>query len=356
MFNPDRLELARKRSRKTSRILAEETGIQPVAISRILNGTSEPTEDQIRKFAVALNYPVSFFMRGDVDVIDTEAASFRSLTSMTARERDASLAAGSLAFEVSDWVHSAFKLPEPDVIDISYERNPANAARVLRAHWGIGERPIGNLIHFLETKGIRIFSLDENTKKVDAFSCWRNNEPFIFLNTFKTAERSRFDAAHELGHLVLHRHGGPNQRDAEFEANTFASSFLMPHADVISHINYINSLSDIIRHKKRWRVSAAALAYRLHKMGIISEWNYRTFNIQLRQNYSESEPEGIERERSHIWLSVLQELWKDGKTVDHIASSLHLPSSEVGAILFGLTSNLHRLDLTPAVGGLRVVK
>ncbi len=202
---------------------------------------------------------------------------------------------------------------------------------------------------------MRIFSLDEGTKSVDAFSCWRNSEPFIFLNTFKTAERSRFDAAHELGHLVLHKHGGPSQRDAEHEANTFASSFLMPKADIISHVSYVNTLSDIIVHKKRWRVSAAALAYRLHKMGFISEWNYRTFNIQMRQKYGASEPDGIDREKSHTWISVLQGLWREGKTIDHIASALHLPVREVRGVLFGLTSAQALNEAGSPSSGLRVV-
>lgn len=354
MFNPERFDLARKRSRKTARILAQETGIPAVTISRVINGTVEPTQEQIAKFSRALGYSEAFFRRGDIDALNTEAASFRSLTSMTARERDASLAAGSIAFEVSDWVNKLFKLPNSDLIDLGHERDPESAARILRAHWGIGERPIGNLVHFLETKGVRVFSLDEKTKKVDAFSCWRNDEPFIFLNTFKTAERSRFDAAHELGHLVLHRHGGPNQRDAEYEANAFASSFLMPKIDILSHISYINGLSDIISKKQRWRVSAAALSYRLHKLGFISEWNYRTFNIQLRQNHADSEPNGIEREKSHVWVSVLQELWKDGHTVDYIAAELDLPSREVRSIIFGLTAQAQ--ESPPSARQLKLVK
>ena len=91
------------------------------------------------------------------------------------------------------------------------------------------------MIKLLESKGVRVFSLAENTKNVDAFSCWRNDVPYIFLNTFKSADRSRLDAAHELAHLVLHRHGGPRQgREAEIEANSFASSFLMPSRHQIS--------------------------------------------------------------------------------------------------------------------------
>ena len=55
------------------------------------------------------------------------------------------------------------------------------------------------MLHVLEAKGVRVFSLAENTRNVDAFSSWREERPFVFLNMQKTAERSRFDAAHELG-------------------------------------------------------------------------------------------------------------------------------------------------------------
>jgi Zn-dependent peptidase ImmA (M78 family) len=97
-----------------------------------------------------------------------------------------------------------------------------------------------------------VFSLAENTKNVDAFSCWRNGEPYVFLNTFKTTERSRFDAAHELGHLVLHKHGGPKQgRSAEHEAHLFAASFLMPEDDVLATIPYVVGLDGIVRSKGR---------------------------------------------------------------------------------------------------------
>ncbi|WP_376773772.1 ImmA/IrrE family metallo-endopeptidase [Rhizobium mongolense] len=75
-------------------------------------------------------------------------------------------------------------------------------------------RAAQNMVHLL----VRVFSLVENTRTVDAFSVWRGIRPFVFLNTIKTSEHGRFDAAHELGHLVLPRHGGPSGRRAEDEA------------------------------------------------------------------------------------------------------------------------------------------
>ena len=335
MFNIDRLELARKRRRYTAKVLAEHAGIAPVTYSRIVNRQQAPDDATIVALVDALGYPREFFDQDDFDPIDKSAASFRSLTGMTARERDAALAAGSLAFEVMDWVQSRFTLPEPDILDLGHERDPSSAARMLRQHWAMGEKPVAHMIKLLESKGVRVFSLAEDTKNVDAFSCWRGYEPFVFLNTYKSSERSRFDAAHELGHLVLHRHGAPQGREAEAEANTFASAFLMPQADLLSTIPYVSSVDQIVRAKKRWGVAAVALAYRLNKLGLMTEWQY----IQVNRQYRSSEPVGIDPERSVIWQMVLTDLWKEGLSRSHIAKELLIPDSELESLLFGLVGS-----------------
>lgn len=338
MFNPQRLELARKRRRLTATILAARAQIAPVTLSRIVNGKQTPDEETTGRLVATLGYPREFFFGGEIDPIDVSAASFRSLKAMTAPERDAAIAAGSLAYLLNDWVKAEFNLPATEILDLENETDPAAAARALRQYWAIGEKPIGNMIKLLETKGIRVFSLAENTRNVDAFSCWRNDEPYIFLNTFKSSERSRFDAAHELGHLILHRHGGPKQgRNAEVEANAFASAFLMPHADVQATVPYVAALSDIIRAKARWGVSVMALTYTLHKMNTISDWQYRTFCIQLKRTYGNNEPNGLPPERSSVWQMVLTELWRDGISRNHIAAQLHMPHDEMENLLFGLT-------------------
>jgi len=338
MFNVKRLELARKRRRYTAKILAERAQIAPVTLSRIVNGTQNPDEETIERLVRALRYPKDFFFLDDIDPIDVTTASFRSLKSMTARERDAALSAGELAYELADWTRQQFNLPSADLLNLGSESDPARAARTMRQHWSIGERPIGNMVKLLETKGVRVFSLAEDTKNVDAFSCWRNGEPYVFLNTFKSTERSRFDAAHELGHLVLHKHGGPKQgRSAEHEANLFAASFLMPKDDVISAIPFVTGLDKIVKAKARWGVSVAALAYRLHKLNILTDWQYRTFCIQVNRQYGTTEPEGLPPERSSVWQMVLTELWREGITKNHIASQLNIPPEELEDLLFGLT-------------------
>lgn len=341
-FNPSRLSLAKRRRRLTGKALAELTGLTPVTISRLETAHNEPEPETVDALAKALGFPRAFFFGDDIDGFEPDAASFRSLTAMSAKEREAAFAAGALAVLLADWVSERFNLPTPDLVDLSQERCPEAAARILRQHWALGEQPVGNLIKLLEAKGIRVFSLYEDTKNVDAFSCWRNDVPFVFLNTFKSSEHSRFDAAHELGHLVLHKHGGPQQgRDAEQEANRFASSFLMPSADVLAKIPRLPPIEQLIKAKKRWRVSLAALGYRLHKLGVMTDWQYRTFCIQLnKRGYRTNEPEPIEREESVIWRKVFSDLWSDKVTKAEVADALLLPLEELENLVFGLVGPL----------------
>lgn len=339
MFNPQRLILARKRRKMTARALAGAIGVSPITISRLENGANEPEDETVEALARSLEFPRGFFFAEDVDELPAEAASFRSLSSMTARERDAALSAGVIAYLLSDWVAERFNLPPTDVPELRGDVTPEQAAQVVRANWGLGEQPVSSMIKLLESKGVRVFSLFEDTKNVDAFSCWRRDLPFVFLNTFKSTERSRFDAAHELGHLVLHRHGAPqDSRQAESEADRFASAFLMPMDDVMSRIRYVTDLESLIQAKKRWGVSVAALNYRLHKLRIVSDWQNRSLNIEMSsRGFRRSEPDGLPPETSALWPQVFTSLWRERVTREQIAAELNVSVGELNTILYRLT-------------------
>lgn len=339
-FNAERLVLARRRRRHSAKTLADLVGVTPVTLSRWENSKTEPEIDVVDKLAAALNFPPAFFYGNSCATPDTETASFRSLKAMSASEREAALAAGAFAYLLADWIADRFDLPEHDLLDLSAESDPEAAAGALRQHWGLGLAPVPDMVRLLEAKGVKLFTLAENTKNVDAFSCWRDETPFAFLNTFKSTEHSRFDAAHELGHLVMHKHGGPGGRDAEHEANRFASAFLMPADDVRARVRQVYSLSDLIPAKKRWGVSVAALAYRLNKLGILSEWQYRGFCIEMsRLGYRTAEPDGLPPEQSQLWQKVFRSLWADRITRDDIARDLALPATEIDNLVFGLTGS-----------------
>ena len=215
----------------------------------------------------------------------------------------------------------------------------------VRSEWGLGERPISNAIHLLESHGVRVFSLVEECRELDAFSFWRGPVPHVFLNTIKSTEHSRMDASHELGHLVLHWKDGARGRAAEREADAFASAFLMPRGDLIASAPRSGRLRDIIRAKRRWNVSAAALIYRMNKVeGMLSDWHYRSLFVEIsRKGYRTSEPQPSPPETSQVLEKVFKALREDGMTKEDIARELALPLDELEKMVFGLV-------LLPVVG------
>ncbi len=214
--------------------------------------------------------------------------------------------------------------------------NPEEAAEIVRAEWGLGTKSIKNMVQLLELHGVRVFSLDEQGRSVDAFSFWREERPYVMLNTQKSAEHSRFDAAHELGHLVLHREG-ERGRDAEHEANQFASAFLMPRSAVLAAGLAHVTLPTLVSRKSEWKVSVVALIYRLHAIGILSDWQYRSLYIEAsKKGYRSQEPRPAERETSQVLDKVLDHLRSQGVSRREIARSLNLELEDLDRLVFGL--------------------
>lgn len=342
MFNCTKLALARKRRQLTKKELAERSGITAVTLTRLETGkTTEPSLDTLESLAKTLRYPVDFFFGEDYDQLTTDAASFRSLSTMSAAQRDAALAAGQIAFDLTKWVNQRFELPKPDLPDLR-EDDAISAADSVRNYWGIGAKPIPKLLKMFEAKGIRVFTLAENNKNVDAFSCWKDGYPYIFLNTYKSAERTRFDAAHELGHLLMHRHTPAGYEDGEKEADMFAAAFLIPKEDLINHMPRVHSVKQLIEKKERWGVSVAALARTAFSNGLVSDWHYRDLCKQISMlGYRTSEPNERAPEKSAVWQKILELLWKDGITRTSIANELHLPEDEIEALIGPLVNITH---------------
>jgi len=342
-FNPTRLRLARKRRGFTQTAFARRMELDRRSVTAFESGEFPPSERTIEKIAAVLEFPREFFFGDDLDEPLPQVASFRSLSKMSAITRDMALAEGAIALHLSGWLEREFKLPKPAIPDLSREINPDStpeaAAATLRQLWGLGERPIKSMVHLLESKGVRIFALSTPSLAVDAFAMWRESTPLIFLNTQKSSERSRFDTAHELGHLVLHRHVEPQGEPSEREANDFASALLMPRASMFAYEWKTPTLTTLIKVKKHWGVSLAALAYRLHALGLLSDWHYRQLYVEMnKRGYKESEPDSAPRESSLVFRKVFEELRGEGSGKADIARSLAIPMADLDNLILGLVT------------------
>jgi Zn-dependent peptidase ImmA (M78 family)/DNA-binding XRE family transcriptional regulator len=337
VLTPTRLTLARKRRGMTLSRLEKATGITTRSLSAYENGHQQPSPQHVEMLASALAVPIPFLTATEVDEIPVDAISFRALSKMTASQRDAARSAARLAIMINDWIEDRFRLPALDLPTLP-GHNPESAAERVRARWGLGESPISNMIHLLEAHGVRVFSLAEECVEVDAFSFYWKGTPFIFLNTLKSGERGRFDAAHECAHLVLDsEHVIPHGPEAEQRANSFASAFLMPQASVFAQRLHNAAVDRILAGKQVFSVSAMSLNKRLYELSLITDWGYRSNAKNLaRLGYRRTEPDGIPRESSQLLTKVFASLRADGVTAADIASDLNLTVDEINNHVFGL--------------------
>jgi hypothetical protein len=81
-----------------------------------------------------------------------------------------------------------------------------------------------------------------------------------------------------------------------------------------------------------------AMAYRLHHLRIVSEWQYKTLCIELgKRGYRSGEPVGIERETSIVWKKVLSHLWSERVSKNEIANELFIPLDELEGLIWELS-------------------
>lgn len=340
-FTPERLSFARNRVGLTRSRLARDAGVSPRSVANYEDGTSSPGPGTVEALAKALDVPPAFFYGPPPVDVTVGAVSFRALTKMSAIRRDSALASGSLAIELNGWLEQRLHMPAPDVP--TYETSasdPVNAAQRLRYAWDMGFAKIPNMVHLLEARGVRVFSLPEHLIEVDAFSFWWRGVPYVILNPHKSAERGRFDAAHELGHLVMHsEYDLPRGREREFEANRFAAAFLMPEQDVLSRRLRNAGPARVLEEKARWGVAAMALTHRLHELGLTSDWVYATTCRRLSQmGYRRGEPDtvGAPRETSLVLEKAFAALRERGIGHVDVAGELRVHPSTLRDLIFGL--------------------
>src|SRR6185503_18587704 len=147
----------------------------------------------------------------------------------------------------------------------------------LRQAWDLPQGPIPNVVRLLEARGAVAIAVGVFDKRLDAFSLRGRTRPVVVLCSDQgSAARRRFDAAHELAHLVLHDEPSEPNHWQEAQAHRFASSFLMPSEQVEPWLPRKSHELELLEEGSRiWGTSMQALLFRARDIGTLSEDSYR---------------------------------------------------------------------------------
>ncbi|CAN5720347.1 hypothetical protein BH24ACT5_BH24ACT5_23430 [soil metagenome] len=243
-----------------------------------------------------------------------------------------------MTVEVASWIAERFQLEQPGLPDDLAGAEPTIAAAALRERWSLGLNPAPNLIQLAELMGVRVFALAVNARTLDAFSFWADDTPYVLLNARGTAERRRWDIAHELGHLLMHAgfHHVPSDRGREDEADAFAAALLLPAEGIRRDAIRPTRLDEFRTYKLRWKVSALALIRRMHQLGYLTEWQYRNLAIEASKANLRRAEDDIAAEQSPVLGSVLSELRQRRLGPRTIANDLSLRLGDVRAMFRSL--------------------
>ncbi len=287
-FNGEQLKKARVYRGYTVGELAELSGYQRQTISMYENGKSTPIDiSVIMNLSRVLNFPPQFFTDQSVK-LSSGSTYFRALLTTNKKYRNQQEQKMEFVAALYSFIQEYVDFPELNLPEIPCDVSPEEAAGILRKHWGLGDRPISNLIYTVEENGIIVTSFKTETDDVDAFSKMIEIEGeqryFIGYSSNKTsAARIHFDVAHELGHICLHGWSEDVEslskeefKEREEQAHRFAAAFLLPELtfrrDVIAgpySLPYYKQL------KQKWKVSMAAMIRRAYTLNIISADDYQ---------------------------------------------------------------------------------
>lgn len=209
-FQPARLVLARTLRGFQQNQLAEDVGVSATAISQFESGANAPSEETIERLALRLACLPDYFTR-PLHVRGAGEPFFRSRRSAPKRERTRArsyaIALAEVATLLEEFVElPAMTLPDPDppLPDTAPLGEVESAAARFRLIVGMPPGPVPNVTRLLEARGALVMAVGD-FDRVDAFSLRIRPRPVVVLCSDRgSSGRRRFDAAHELGHLLLH--------------------------------------------------------------------------------------------------------------------------------------------------------
>jgi len=346
-----RLREAREARGLTATWLADILGVSRAAVSQYETGKTSPSITVMERIALVLDLPPRFFLnREPKDDVAATPVFYRSMSAATKTARVRAERRYAWLRRIVAWLaqHVQFarvSFPESDIPQ-EPERITASdiedLADLVRDRWGTTTGPLPSVVGLLEEHGAVVARVELGAATLDAFSEWNSSDdtPYFVLNSDKESSvRSRYDASHELGHMMLHRRIRPEVlrnpttfRLVENQAHRFASAFLMPEQEFADDISLV-TMEALISLKTKWQVSIAAMIKRAQDLNLITPDRAERLWINLsRRGWRRREPldDCLEAEEPSFLRRAFDLLLdRGGITPAQIEAHLNLRSQDI---------------------------
>lgn len=345
-FEPGRLIQALSARGLSQVALASMIGVSPATVSKWKNGQQSPEAEALTSLSQVINVTPEWFTRPLPEKCSLPL--FRSNASAHSDARkmlEARLEwAQDIALALSEFVDFPdVNLPVRSFTDPEQitSADIEEAADECRALWNLGRRAIPDLAMAVEGAGVILVREETGIATIEGLSSWSQvlGRPMILLSADKqNGFRSRFDLAHELGHLILHK-GIERSTDPvrhkmmEDQAHRFAGAFLLPAETFAADVRSPVTLDSLLLLKQRWGVSVAAMFMRLWALKIIDdETKSLLFKRRSARWGVKAEPgdDGRAPEQTRLLKRTIELLASSGvMPVDAVSSYIGLSATDI---------------------------
>ncbi len=286
-FVGERLTQAREARGLTKRSLAEAVNITDTALANIEKSKSQPRNETIDRIASILGFDRSFFLREKPFSL-SQSIFWRKQQSEPLRSQEKTKQriewAGELFFLTSKYVdYKNLHIPNlnlPNHWAELLDEDIEDIAQSCREEWQLGVLPIADMTLAIENIGIPVLAFPIENTKQSGYCNWipEIGRPIVGTNTERgSLSRQRFNLAHELGHILLHRNvtdkelrNPATHKAIETQAHRFAAAILFPESAFIREVGYF-SLAEFAAHKEKWGLSILAQINRARQLRMCSE-------------------------------------------------------------------------------------
>ena len=286
------LKSAREIAGKSQDEFAKELDISRATLSSFENGHVGIDSAKLLRASKILGIPVTdFFKEREEEVALLFRAAEEVVPKAEVRSRLQRFCEAYRELEEIVGVADTLLLPPEYTYFPHHHSKPINFATQValseRERLGLGSYdPIENIFKLLDENGVRLLDLPVDQEGLYGLSGFSKQYGLcILVNTQNTIERNIFTAAHEYGHLLMHRAFYKNvdfseaidrDQDLEIMADVFAANFLVPEVG-LRDVWAKNAgrkevgLEDVVFLKHHFRVSTKVMVRRLRDIGLVSE-------------------------------------------------------------------------------------
>lgn len=351
-FIGERLIQAREARGLNAVSLAELVGVKSASISNYESGRQSPTQEVMDRIIDVLKQPLAFFLR-PMPQKQSEDIWWRAMSAATKSARARARARHEWLREIVSYLSEYIEFPSVNIPEFDLPQDfqqitsdlIEDVALECRSFWKLGNGPIADIVLLMENNGAIVSRGELAAEYLDAYSQWPDDceHPLVFLGSDKaSAVRSRHDASHELGHLLLHRHvdGKAIRNPALFklieeQAHRFASAFNLPAAGFADQL-WAPTLDAFLAMKPHWKSAVAAMINRCEQLGILTEEQARRSWINIsRRGWRKQEPldERLVPEEPRLLRRGFELLINEGiKTADQIVLDLAINPKDIEAL------------------------